>query len=324
MRLPLRAETNLATATSRYPMRTLMAGFSIEITPREAQGIHCFADHLPKGTRVYLPFVHRIPFADTVRAASKLRRHGMVPVAHIAARAIRDEAHLHEMLCSACGQAGMDEVLVVGGDLRVAVGAFDRAMQVVATGLLERHGISRIGFGGYPERHPDIDRATLEDAGREKGAYSQRSTSSSYWLTQLCFSPARILEWVRHSRGLPHRLPVHAGVHGCVSTRTLLHYARICGVGPSIRALARDRRKWLLPWQPHSPGALLSELAEARHAAPQDVPDRIHLFSLGAFVRTAAWACDVLEGAAQPSRAMIGAAGASDEVASRRGRAAHP
>lgn len=279
-------------------MRSLMAGFSIEITPREAHGIHCFADHLPKGTRVYLPFVKRIPFVDTVRAASKLRRHGMVPVAHIAARAIRDEAHLHEMLCSACGQAGMDEVLVVGGDLPVPVGAFDCAMQVVATGLLERHGILRIGFGGYPERHPDIDRAALEEAAREKTAYARHSTASCHWLTQLCFSPARILEWVRQSRDFAHRLPVHAGVHGFVSTRTLLHYASICGVGPSMRTLTRAPQNWLLPWKPHSPGAFLSQLAEAKHAAPLCVPDRIHLFALGAFVRTAAWACEVLDGVA--------------------------
>jgi methylenetetrahydrofolate reductase (NADPH) len=279
-------------------MRSLMAGFSIEITPREAQRIHCFADHLPKGTRVYLPFVNRIPFIDTVRAAGKLRRHGMVPVAHIAARAIREEAHLHEMLCRVRGEAGMDEVLVVGGDLSVPMGPFHCAMQVVETGLLERHGISRIGFGGHPEPHPDIDRAVLEGAAREKAAYAQRSTASCHWLTQLCFSPARILEWVRHSRDFAQRLPVHAGVHGFVSTRTLLHYASICGVGPSMRTLARDRRKWLLPWQPHSPGAFLSQLAEARHAAPQCVPDRIHLFSLGAFVRTAAWAREVLDGVA--------------------------
>lgn len=287
-----------------------MSGFSIEITPREAQGIHCFGDHLPKGTRVYLPFVNRIPFADTVGAAGKLRRHGMFPVAHIAARAIRDEAHLHEMLCRVRGEAGMDEVLVVGGDLRVAIGAFHSALQVVETGLLERHGISRIGFGGHPERHPDIDRAVLENAAREKAAYAQRSTASFHWITQLCFSPACVLEWVRHSRGLPQRLPVHAGVQGCVSRRTLLHYARICGVGPSVRALARDRRKWLLPWQPHSPGGFLSELANARHATPQSVPDRIHLFSLGSFVRTAAWACEVLDGAECIDQAVEGTADA--------------
>lgn len=320
---PRGSESNLATATSRSPMRSLMAGFSIEITPREAQGIHCFADHLPKGTRVYLPFVNRIPFIDTVRAAGKLRRHGMVPVAHIAARAIREEAHLHEMLCRVRGEAGMDEVLVVGGDLCVPAGPFHCAMQVLETGLLERHGISRIGFGGHPERHPDIDRSTLEEAVREKTAYAQRSTASCHWLTQLCFSPVRILEWVRRSRDFAQRLPVHVGVHGFVSTRTLLHYANICGVGPSMRTLVRDRRKWPLPWQPHSPDAFLSELAEARRTAPQCVPDRIHLFSLGAFVRTAAWACEVLEGSARPSGAMVGPAG-FDEVAARRGRGAHP
>ena len=99
--------------------------------------------------------------------AVELRALGHVPVPHIVARHISDVADLDALLARLVREAGVDRALVLGGDRDTPAGAFDSALQLIETGLFERHGIRRLSISAYPEGHPRISDSELDRARTE-------------------------------------------------------------------------------------------------------------------------------------------------------------
>ena len=108
-------------------------------------------------------------------------------------------------------------------------------------------------------------------------------------VTQFAFEAGPVLAWASSLRAAGIALPIHLGVAGPASLRTLIRYAALCGVGPSARVLhsrAADVTKLLLPYEPTD---LLADLAARRAADPAFPIDGIHLFPLGGVTEGAAW-----------------------------------
>lgn len=287
--MPFRFEGAGCDAATLEAVAALLEDYSIEVTPREAAAIGSFGNHLAPGTRVYVPFLRHARFGDTLATARKLAHDRMRPVVHIAARAVRDEQHLRDMLAALTGEAGVREVLAIGGDLSRPVGEFTCALELLRTGLFERHGITEIAFAAHPEGSPAITDSALDDAVLGKMSHASNSSARCRWVTQLCFTAAPVREWISRVQSFGNTFPVHVGVHGVTHVRTLLKYARVCGVGASARALLRLRER-ILSMQRRTPLAMLAELAAAQAQAAHPAPMRIHLFSFGAFAATAHWA----------------------------------
>src|SRR5688572_13770943 len=98
-------------------VRDLLTGYSIETTVREGQRIDRFSDLLPAGTQLYIAHVPGTDLSDTVALASRLRNEGLRPVPHIVARRIERESILDDFLARLTGEAGVEQVLVVAGDV---------------------------------------------------------------------------------------------------------------------------------------------------------------------------------------------------------------
>ena len=62
---------------------------------------------------------------DTVAVAKRLYNEGMKAVPHLAARSLKDFDQLDELLVAYRAEAGVSEVLVIGGGVDQPVGAFD-------------------------------------------------------------------------------------------------------------------------------------------------------------------------------------------------------
>jgi len=75
----------------------------------------------------------------------------MRPIPHVAARSLRDAAHLDEYIGGLVSRASVEEVLCIGGGVDNPVGEFSDTMQVLETGLLQQHGIKRVGVAAHPE-----------------------------------------------------------------------------------------------------------------------------------------------------------------------------
>jgi len=258
--------------------------FSIEATRPNAAEIAALADILPPGTPVYFSAVPTIEPPELIGAAALLRKAGLEPVVHIAARRIRAAADLQDLLKSLRGEADIRRLLVIGGDVDAA-GPFPDALAVIQKGRLREAGIAEIGIGAYPEGHARIPAGRLEAALDEKIAAATAHGLGVHIVSQFSFSPERILAWLKQLRACGITRPVKVGMAGPTSMPALLRYARRCGVNASLRGLMSGAAAGLIGnIGPDRIVETLSLAGDLGDAAP-------HYFSFGGAVETARYAC---------------------------------
>jgi methylenetetrahydrofolate reductase (NADPH) len=196
---------------------------------------------------------------------------------------------LDDMLARLSGEAGVDRAHIVGGDRDDPLGAFDSALQLLQTGLFAKYGITRIALACYPEGHPRIPDAVLEQARADKTREAESQGLSVWLVSQFAFEAAPIIGLARKMRAQGITDPYRVGIAGPASYTTLVKYAMMCGVGTSLRAL-RERQnlaKTMLTGE--TPEALLTEIALAREAEPSLGIAGIHFFTFGSLMKTAEW-----------------------------------
>jgi methylenetetrahydrofolate reductase (NADPH) len=258
--------------------------FSIEATRPNAAEIAALADLLPVGTPVYFSAVPTIEPPELIAAAALLRKSGLEPVVHIAARRIRAAADLQDLLKSLRGEADIRRLLVIGGDVDAA-GPFPDALAVIQKGRLREAGIAEIGIGAYPEGHARIPAGRLEAALDEKIAAATAHGVGVHIVSQFSFSPERILAWLKQLRACGITRPVKVGMAGPTSMPALLRYARRCGVNASLRGLMSGAAAGLIGnIGPDRIVETLSLAGDLGDTAP-------HYFSFGGAVETARYAC---------------------------------
>jgi len=226
----------------------------------------------------------------------------MNPVPHLAARSIRDAAHLEEYVSAVVSEAKVDEVLIIAGGVSDSgAGAFTESLQIANSGVLQRYGIRRVGFGAHPEGSPDIPPAELSRALLEKNAWAERHREDGidcYLETQFGFDPVAILQWEREVRQSGNKLPIHLGVAGPTKLTSLIKFASASGVGASLRVLlTRQSKNFLkLATLSHEPDALITGLAKGIIADPACLIQKLHYYTFGGFGATAKWAYKVAGG----------------------------
>jgi len=247
------------------------------------------AASLPRGASVYITALPGDDADAVVGAAARLRRAGLNPVPHLGARYLASEQVLDALLRRLTAEAGVSQVLVIGGDTDHVSGPFASSLDLLRAGALSRHGIRRIGLAGYPEPHPRIAAAVLDAALADKISHAQKDGAEVYVVTQFCFSPDPIRTWVlRFARRFPG-VPVQVGLAGPAHIATLLKYGLACGIGPSLRALRRNPSLGRLAAEA-SPAPIIEALAQDPTLAPH--VSQFHFFTFGGVRRTAAWIRD--------------------------------
>jgi methylenetetrahydrofolate reductase (NADPH) len=289
--------TSTTTIEGGSPMfRELIANASIEIAPREHAVIDRVAEVLPAHTCVYVPAPAKRPLAETLSAVAAIRRAGLDPVPHIAARRFASRAELSEFLERAAGEHGAHRVMLIGGDEAEARGPYADALQVLEDGVLGRCGIREVGIAGYPEGHGRIASAALDDALARKLALARDLGLGVYVVTQFSFSTTRITAYCTE---LAHRepdLPVYVGMAGPTDLPALMRYAEICGVSASLRAM-RNLGAGMVGLAMHTdPQEQLLALAHYCDTRKSSNVVGVHLYSFGGALRSAAWLGERLHG----------------------------
>ncbi len=271
--------------------------FSLEATRPSAAEIASLGELLPRGTPVYFSAVPTITPHELVTAAAMLRKAGLEPVVHIAARRIRAAADLQDLLAGLRGNADVRRLLVIGGDINTT-GPFVDALAVIQKGRLREAGIEEVGIGGYPEGHARIAPDRLEAALDEKIAAARAAGLRVHIVSQFSFAPEAVVSWLRRLRACGIAVPVKVGMTGPTSFTALLRYAKRCGVNASLRGLTSGLGSGLIGNV--GPDAILAALAEA-----SDTGDATpHYFSFGGVLQTARYACDAAAGRFPAARAM--------------------
>ncbi len=267
-------------------MTTLTA--SIETTSKQATESADLPGLFPAGTHVYVTDI-----GDTIEtqvaAAARLRKLGYEPVVHIAARRATTRAALDERLRRLVGEADVRDVLVVGGGLEKPAGDFTGTMDILATGLIDGHGIKRLGVAGHPEGSPDFSEEVAQKILVEKRAWAERTGAEMRIVTQFGFNPEKFIAWAEGLKAHGIDLPVHLGVAGPAKITTLLKYAVMCGVGESISFLKRNALSVVALAGSQSPEPIVGPIEAHVAATPGSAIARIHVFPFGGLKGSATW-----------------------------------
>lgn len=274
---------------------------TVEVTPGGSAKIEDFRDILKPGTTVFVTFLPGSDFNDTIATVKRLRAEGINPVPHFAARSIPSKKFLEENLAALQDQVAVKEVLVIGGGVDKPVGEFTSTMEVLRTGLFQKYGIEKMGVAGHPEGSPDIPEEEVKKAMLEKNAFAKESGLDMYITTQFVFEAEPVIAWDKRIQQEGNELPVHIGIPGLATIKTLLNHARACGVGPSMRVLTRQAANIAKLMTVRQPNKLVRELAEYRATDPNCGITQCHLYPLGGLKRSAAWMYAVQEGKFEPN-----------------------
>lgn len=275
------------------PLRDFLEGVSIEVMPRTAAKIDDFRSLLAPGSRVYIAHIEGTPIGEMVDTAKRLSADGFSVMPHFPARIIADESVLEDWIKRYAGEAGVREALVLAGGVARPVGRFYSSMQLLDTGLFEKHGLKRLHVAGHPEGNGDIDRdgstTNVDAAVQWKQDYGDKTGTEMALVTQFVFDARPMIAWADRLKAGGITLPIHAGVAGPARLQTLIKFAVACGVGPSLGVLqkrAKDLTKLLKPFEPTE---VLTALAEHKAANPGSLIAQAHIFPLGGIQASADW-----------------------------------
>ena len=265
----------------------LVAGASLELSPREVLGEPALSRWLEPETTVLVSHPASATHHDIVAACLRLRRAGLAPVPHVAARRLYSFTQARDFLQRAAGEAGVTSALLIGGDPDRPMGPFQSGLDLLTTGLVEHSGIAELILPGYPEGHPRIDSRTLADALRAKLALAQSRGLKASLISQFTFEAAPIRGWITRLRGEDILCPVRVGIAGPASVATLAKFAVRCGIGASLRALGRGHTAFARIMIEAGPDGLISALVADEN--PNAPIDGLHFFAFGGLRRTAEW-----------------------------------
>ena len=265
----------------------LIGTASIEISPRDDPVRDELGELLAPETTVFVNHPGSVTHHDIVAACVRLRRAGFEPVPHVAVRRLASFTQARDFLRRAAGDAAVTSVLLIGGDPAQATGPFRDSADLLATGLVENHGVGHVAFAGYPEGHPSVDRRGLDARLRAKLALAREHGLAASLVTQFVFEPAPVERWLQGLRGDGVDCPIRIGVAGPATIATLAKFAVRCGIGASLRALGRGQTAFARILAEATPEALIGSLvaAEERGLAI----DGLHIFTFGGVRRTAEW-----------------------------------
>jgi methylenetetrahydrofolate reductase (NADPH) len=281
----------------KQQIASFMQGFTIETTPGSAAKIPDYRALLRPGTLIAVTFLPGSDFADTVAVSKRLKAEGFRPAPHFAARSIPSKEAFEDYLKRLQGEVGIDEVVALGGAVPQPLGPFESSMQLLETGLFDKHGIKKIGVAGHPEGSPDITDKLIKEALAWKNAFAERTGAQLYIATQFCFEAAPIIAWDKAIQAEGNRLPIHIGVPGLATLKTLLGHAKACGIGNSMRLLTKQAKNVAKLLVVNAPDQLVRDLARYKATDPKCGIRQVHMYPLGGMKKSAAWSYAVADGA---------------------------
>jgi methylenetetrahydrofolate reductase (NADPH) len=271
-------------------LAALLAGASIEISPKETRHAGELAQLLGRSAGVYIHSVPGFTAEERLESLGQLHRAGLEPVPHIAARRVTTRERTRELLRRWVGEHGVRRVLLIGGDETPPRGPYADSVQYLEEGLLPEAGIRAVGIAGYPDGHPKIGAAALEEAFERKLRAARAQGLEVYVVTQFSFEPQRVVEYCAALARRAPGVPVYVGAAGPTDPAALVRYAQRCGVTASLRAVRRFGFGLARLAAHTDPSGQLAPIAR-RHevvGAASNVAGA-HLFAFGGAIRTAAW-----------------------------------
>ena len=263
---------------------------SIEVSPKQAVENADLPGLFPAKTRVYITDIGTDSAETLTKGAKRITDLGYTPVPHFASRRLTTKAALEDRIKMMTAEAGVTDVLIIGGGLEQQAGDFSSSMEVLETGFFDKYGITHMGVAGHPEGSPDFSEEVALEALRLKKSFSNRTDISMRIVTQFGFDAAGFINWADALAEHGVDLPVHLGVAGPAKITTLIKFAAMCGVGNSISFLKNRSSAILSMVSGFSPDEMVDPI-EAHVKAHGDATPikQIHVFPFGGVKKSAQW-----------------------------------
>ena len=218
------------TVSDSQGVQTLLTGARFELMPFESFDEEI--THLPDNATIAITTSPQLGIEKTVEKTEQAAAMGYDVVPHIAARYVEDREQL-EAIAGRLEQAGITDIFVPGGDREEPAGEFESALDMLEVLADTEYSFEEVGITGYPEGHDFIDDETLAESMDQKAPYA------TYIVTQLCYDPDAVLEWVEDIRARGVELPVEVGIPGVMNYQRLMQISQKVGVGDSIKFLRK-------------------------------------------------------------------------------------
>lgn len=297
--IPFFRKSSSDSDASTQDFSAALEGFSIEVMPRTAAKVDDFREILPQGTRVYVAHIEGTPIEDMVATAARLAADGFNVMPHFPARIIADETMLNDWINRYQGEANVSQALLLAGGVSKPHGAYESSMQLLETGLFDKHGFDNLHVAGHPEGNRDIDKdgtsKLVDEALMWKQSFKDRTDANMAIATQFAFEAEPVITWADRLQNMEVDMPIHVGIAGPAKLQTLIKFAIACGVGPSLKVLqkrAKDVSKLLVKFEPDE---VVSAFADHMKARPDSLIQSLHFFPLGGIKTNAAWVSENTE-----------------------------
>ena len=234
----------------------------------------------------------------TLELTGRVVGRGFRVVPHIAAKSVRDQGHLRDIV-RRLADLGVDSLFVPGGDSGRPLGSYATAAQLLRDLAALDHPFRHIGVAAHPEGHPSVDPETLLQELAAKQAVA------NYLVTQMCFDAAALAAWLRLIRGRGITMTAWIGLPGVFDRAALLAASMRIGVGASLRLL-RDRGRLigrLFGPKVYRPDAFLHGLA-SQLADPAQGIAGFHVFCFNRVEQSEHWRRQFVAGL-QQGRAAV-------------------
>ncbi len=269
------------------PRTNMVDGYSLEMTAKEIEGLREAAPLIRPGTQIAVTFLPGEEMEQRVEAAVLVRELGFEPIVHLSARRFTSEAELDQYLGDITTRAGVKRVFLIAGDPPEPEGPFEDSLQIIETGLLEKHGITIVGIGGHPEGHPNVSKADLWVWMEKKIAALRARNITPLVVTQFAFDDDAIIAWIKEMRERGIDVPVRLGVPGPAGIKRLLGFAKRCGVGASASVMKKYGISLTNLIGSAGPDKLVNSLEKG--LTPELGRVRLHLYPFGALTPSANW-----------------------------------
>ncbi|SNR52244.1 methylenetetrahydrofolate reductase [Halorubrum vacuolatum] len=222
--------TGTSAATDVHGVQTLLTSARFELMPFKSFDEEI--EHLPENATIAITTSPQLGIERTVEKTELAKELGYDVVPHIAARYVEDTDQLEE-IAERLEAAGVTDIFVPGGDREEPAGEFESAYDMLVALEDLPYSFPEVGITGYPEGHAFIDDEELAASMERKAPYA------TYIVTQLCYDPNTVLEWIETIRDRGIDLPVEIGIPGVMNYQRLLQISQKVGVGDSVKFLRK-------------------------------------------------------------------------------------
>jgi methylenetetrahydrofolate reductase (NADPH) len=248
--------------------------WSMEIIPHNINDVSLVPEFV---NEIYITMIPGADCWETIEAANGIQAAGKQAIPHITARSFSGPEVLNKCL-SGLQDAGIKRVLLIGGGVPIPAGEYASVMDLLKTGLFAEYGINSFDFAGHPEGNPDDPKSEYHLL--EKLKWTKEREFSTRILTQWSLNSQKTNNWISDLREKGVSNPIHLGIPGPSTIKTLMRFAKVCGVKASTQVLRKQGMNISKLMFVNKPDKIISELSGY---------DQLHLYPFGGIGKSVAW-----------------------------------